>query len=323
MPLSADRRPTSITQADLDSRLLRYFLAVVREGSIRKAADTLNVAASAISRQVTDLELRLGLPLLERLPRGVVPTEAGKVVAEHARQQVDEGDLLLDYLRQLHGLRVGAVRIRCGEGFVGDLMENALEPFFETYPSVRVQLTLGGTEDIMDAVAESRVDVGLAYNPGARPGVKSMAIARQPLHAMVAPGHALATRRPIALGAVAAERSALLTGDHGIRQLLACVEANYGFHLVPYLEAGSIDIVRRFAMSGRGVTFLPVFAAATEIADKRLVAVPLTDPLLAEAGAHLLVRSQRRLPGMVEHLVSYLTTRMRAFAPSRGGTGST
>ena len=326
--MSADRvaaghRPTSITQADLDSRLLRYFLAVVRKGSIRRAAETLNVAASAISRQVTDLELRLGLPLLERLPRGVVPTEAGKAIAEHARQQVDEGDRLLDYLRQLHGLRVGAVRIRCGEGFVGDLMDNAIESFSEAYPAVRVQLTLGGTVDIMDAVSESRVDVGLAYDPGARAGVRSIAIARQPLNLVVAPGHALASRRRLALKSVVGHPSALLTGDHGIRQLLARVEADQGFNLVPHLEAGSIDVVRRFAMSGRGITFLPVFAAASEIARDMLVAVPLSDPLLAEAGAHLLVRSQRRLSVTVEKLVSFLTTRMQAFAThSRDGNAA-
>lgn len=320
MPLSADHRPTSISHADLDSRLLRYFLAVVREGSIRKAADTLNVAASAISRQVSDLELRLGLPLLERLPRGVIPTEAGRAIAEHARQQADDGDRLIGYLRQLHGLRRGAIRICCGEGFVGDLIENGINPFLNIYSDTRSQLTLGGTQDIVEAVAESRVDVGLAYNPSAHAGVRSIVISRQPLHMIVAPDQPLGSRGHTSLRSAAAEPAALLTWNHGIRQLLGRVEADQGFHLSPHMEASSIDVVRRFAMSGRGVTYLPLFAAATEIAAGRLVAVPLTDAVLVEASAHLLVRAQRRLPSAVEQLVSYLTTHMQAFSvPDRGG----
>jgi DNA-binding transcriptional LysR family regulator len=320
MPMTLERRSTSISQADLDTRLLRYFLAVVQEGSIRKAATILNVAASAISRQLTGLEQRLGLPLLERLPRGVRPTEAGKAIADHARQQVDEGERLLDYLRQLHGLRVGAVRIRCGEGFVGDLMENGIRSFSASLPDIRLQILLGGTAEIMDSVAESRVDVGLAYDPGPHVGVRSIAVSRQPLQLLVAPDHPAAGSPPISLRDVAGQHLALLTGSHGIRQLLARVEADQGFHLVPRVEASSIEVVKRFAMSGRGITFLPAFAATTEIADGRLRAIPLTDPLLTQAAAHLLVRSQRRLPTTIDRMVGCLVASMRAFsdaAPDR------
>jgi len=310
---AGDRRATSISLADLDSRLLRYILTVVREGSIRGAAERLNVAASAVSRQISDLELRLGLPLLERLPRGVAPTEAGVVVAEHARQQIEDGERLLDTLKQLHGLRRGAVRISCGEGFVGDLLENGILPFSDAYPRIRLQLLLGVTPDILDAVAESGADVGLAYNPPSHAGVRSAAIARQPLCVLAAPGHPRAACGTVALPSLAAEPLALLTAHHGIRQLIGRAAAEHGIHLVPHLESGSIDVLRRYAMSGRGVTLLPAFAAATEIAGGRLVAIPLLEPLLAEASAHLLVRAQRRLPSAVEQLVAVLATGMRAF----------
>lgn len=269
-PLGERLRATSITHADLDSRLLRYFLAVVREGSIRRAADVLNVAASAVSRQISDLELRLGLPLLEGLPRGVVPTEAGTAVAEHARQQMEDRDRLLDYLKQLHGLRQGAVRISCGEGFIGDLLENGIQPFSEAYPSIRLQILLGVTPDILGAVAESRADIGLAYNPPSHAGVRSAAISRQPLCMLAAPGHPRCRAASVGLRSLAAEPMALLTVHHGIRQLIGRVEADHGIHLVPNLESSSIDVVRRYAISGRGVTLLPRFAAATEIADGRL-----------------------------------------------------
>ncbi len=313
MPSSAEARPTSVTLADLDSRLLRYFLAVVREGSIRKAAQSQNVAASAISRQVSELEARLGLPLLERLPRGVAPTEAGHAVAAHARQQVEDGERLVDYLKQLHGLRQGAVRIACGEGFVGDLVENGLPPFLRACPNVRLQMTLGGTGEILASVAEGRTDVGLAYNPQAHGGLRSAAIARQPLCAVMAPGHPCRPAAPVPLAALARHPAALLTPSHGIRQLIGRVEADEGFHLLVHAEAGSIDMVRRLAIGGSLMTFLPEFAAAPEIASGQLLAVPLTDTLLTEASAHLVVRARRRLPGTVDRLVTGLVEGMRAF----------
>ena len=150
--------------------------------------------------------------------------------------------------------------------------------------------------------------------------MRSVAISRQPLCLLVAPGHPCCDHTSIDLRGLVSEPLALLTMHHGIRQLIGRVEADHGIRLVPILESSSIDVVRRYAISGRGATLLPRFAAATEIAEGRLCAVPLSDPLLAEASAHLLVRSQRRLPGAVERLVAFLTTRMQAFT-SGGGAG--
>ena len=82
----------------MNDRALRYFLAVVRIGSVRAAAEALNVAASAVSRHIIEMEAEIGQPLLERLPRGVVPTEAGRVVAEHAMRQADERVVLVGRL---------------------------------------------------------------------------------------------------------------------------------------------------------------------------------------------------------------------------------
>ncbi len=320
MSSSAGRRPGTLTEADLDSRFLRYFRAVVHEGSIRGAAEVLHVAASAISRQISELEGRLGVPLLERLPRGVVPTAAGQVVAEHARQQAEDAETVLDRLARLHNLRQGAVRIRCGEGFVSDLLDNGLPPFSAAHPDVRCRISLGATAEILEAVAGGSADIGLAYGPPARAGLRSAAIARQPLVVLVAPGHRLSGRRQVTLRALAAERTVLLSPEHGVRQLLARAQADQGVILVPHVEADSIDVVRRVAIAGAAVALLPQFAASAEIAQGRLVAVPVADTLLNEASAHLLVRSQRRLPAAVGRLVECLASRMRAFVPPPGGS---
>ena len=98
-----------------------------------------------------------------------------------------------------------------------------------------------------------------------------------------------------------------------MRLLLQRVEADQRFHLVPVLETSSIDVLRRHAMAGQSITFLPAFAVAPEVKAGLLILRPLTDALLVEASAHILVRSQRRLPVPVERLLGILAEGMEAF----------
>jgi DNA-binding transcriptional LysR family regulator len=299
----------------MNDRALRYFLAVVRAGSIRGAAAVLHVAASAVSRQVAEMEAACGTPLLERLPRGVVPTEAGRIIAEHARRQADEAALLQDRLQRLRGAQRGLVRIRCGAGFLPDLMRHGLAGFSAAHPGITFQVVLGTSDPILKAVAEGEADLGLAYNPQAHPEVDAALVTRQPLVALLPAGHALASqRRPLLLRRLAAEPVALLPADHGIRQMISRVEADGGFRLLPVLETDSFELQRRFVAARMGVAFLPRFALAPEEAGE-MTAVPLADPLLAEAAAHLVVRAGRRLPEAAERLRDWLAKHLVCCRP--------
>lgn len=295
----------------MNPRALRYFLAVVRAGSVRGAAEALHVAPSAVSRQVAELEAHHGTALLERLPRGVAPTEAGRILAEHAERQAEEAAFLEDRLRQLRGAPQGTVRLRCGAGFLADLLENGLAGFATAHPGVSYRVALGTTGEILRAVAEGEADLGLAYNPPAHVGVVSRRLAPQPLAALLPPDHALAVDgAPRPLRAFATLPAALPPEDHGVRRLLARVEADEGFRLSPQLETEAFELQRRFVRAGLGVAFLPGFAALEELRAGQLVAVPLADPLLRHATAHLLVRAGRRLPDAVERLAAWLEGRL-------------
>src|SRR4029077_13246843 len=82
---------------------LTYVDAVGRHGSIRKAADALNVASSALNRQILDLEMDLGAPLFERLPRGVRVTSAGEAFLVYARLVISELKAVESRIEQLRG----------------------------------------------------------------------------------------------------------------------------------------------------------------------------------------------------------------------------
>jgi DNA-binding transcriptional LysR family regulator len=299
----------------MTDRALRYFLAVVRTGSVRRAAETLNVAASAVSRQIIELEAACGASLLDRLPRGVVPTEAGRLVAEHAQRQADEADLLADRLRRLRGMQHGTVRLCCGAGFLVDLLDNGLSGFSAAHPGIAFTVGLGTTDGILAAVARGEADLGLAYNPPAHPEVRGLAAARQPLLAILPRAHPLAGREAAALAHFAAEPAVLLPPDHGLRQLLGRAEADGGFRLTARLETGAFELHRRFVTAGMGVAFLPRFAAAAELRAGTAASVALGDPVLADATAHLVARAGRRLPEAADRLAAWLSDHLVAFRP--------
>ncbi|WP_457486477.1 LysR family transcriptional regulator [Teichococcus aerofrigidensis] len=298
----------------MNGRALRYFLAVVRAGSVRGAAARLNVAASAISRQIMELEAECGQPLLERLPRGVVVTEAGRILVDHAQRQMDELDLLRDRLRLLQGAQQGTVRLCCGAGFLADLMDHGLAGFSAAHPGIAFRVSTATSDGILAALAQGEADIGLAYTPPSHAEVRSLLSANQPLQAILPPRHPLALAgAPLPLRGFAAEPVALLPADHGVRRLLARVEADGDFRLVPRLESASFGLHRRFVMAGMGYAFLPPFTVAAELRDASLAALPLSDAMLSEARAHLLVRAGRRMPEAAARLIDWLAGRMVAF----------
>src|SRR6202142_1361403 len=94
-------------------RLLSNVVEVARTGSIRKAAERLNLTPSAMNRRIQDLEAEVGTPLFERRPRGVRLTTAGEMFVRYARSQIAEPGRMKSQVEDLRGLRRGpAQKIR-------------------------------------------------------------------------------------------------------------------------------------------------------------------------------------------------------------------
>ncbi|MCX2697553.1 MULTISPECIES: LysR family transcriptional regulator [Ochrobactrum] len=297
----------------LDAKELRMFMAVVRFGSIRAAAEHVRVAPSVVSRQIAETERNIGLPLFERTARGMTLTEAGELVLEHSRRVLEEHSLLTEQLGFLKGVQQRRVRILCGEGFLADVLQYGLGSFVKIYPDVQYDLQLGGTQTVLDGIANGDADIGIAYNPLMDARVRSLAISKQSLCVVTPPHHALLTKAKLELADCAGIANALLAPGHGITQLVTRVAADRGFVISPLVETTSIDVLRRFVIAGLGISFLPRFAVSTELARNAVAVRELSDPLLAEASAHLLVRARRRLPLSVERLSGFLANNMAAF----------
>jgi DNA-binding transcriptional LysR family regulator len=299
----------------IDENRLRYLFESVRYGSIRTAADALEVNPSVVSRQISQLEQDLDATLLERHSRGVRPTEAGQLLVEHYRRHAADRDDTLTKLREIQGLQRGHIDLVLGEGFVADLMGASLGEFWRKHPGLTISLELAGTNDVIRAIADDRCHIGLVYHPPQDPRIRSGAAIRQPICLIARAGHPLARLgRPIKLRDVAKYPLGTMYPGYGTRQLLAMAEMSEKVGLAPKLTTTSIDILRHFVRADLGVTLLPAFAVASDIADGSLVAISVDNPLLAAAEAHVITRSGRELPNAASQLLRYLISRMKAFS---------
>lgn len=285
---------------------IRYFLEVARSGSIREAGERLNIAASALSRQIQNLEQDVGMPLFERKPRGMELTPAGEIYARYARTMSLETDRVHSEIEELRGIKRGIVKVHSVEGVIADVMTNAIAQFRAMHPGVRFRLTACGTDDVVTAVREGLADIGVSFNAQPDANVHFVRRVPDPLVAIVHRSHVLASRREISFPSVLAHAVAIPESGFGIRRLIDDACRVKGISLSPALETNSIEALRGFARSGAGVAILPSTSSRNELKQGGVVLIPFADAPLKSATMDLSILAGRKLPMAVNAFMSVL-----------------
>lgn len=301
----------------IDDRRVRYLYEAVLAGSVRAAADKMDMNPSVVSRQIAQLESELAVTLIERHGRGVKPTEAGDMLIAYHRQHHAHQSDLVTKLGELRGLQRGHIDLVLGEGFVSDLMAEPLQDFWAEHPGLTIKMNLAGTNDVLRQVGEDLAHIGLVYNPPVTPTIRSRVAVRQPLCAIVQPGHPLTQlqRQPL-LKHIATYPLAAMHSAYGTRQIMALAEQMDKIRLIPKLTTDSITVVKRFVLGGLGIGLLPAFSVSQEINAQDLVALEIDHPILAGAEAHIVTRLGRQLPPAANQLLLQLMSTMHAFKDS-------
>ncbi|MET1532135.1 LysR family transcriptional regulator [Burkholderia sola] len=295
-----------------DSRIV-YFYEAVRCGTIRAAADWLDVAPSAVSRQIGLLEKELDATLVERHARGVTPTEAGHCVIEYFREQLAHRDDLISRLQELRGLKTGQVSLVLGEGFVSDLLAGPMEQFCRQFPGIRVNLDVGSTNDVIRKISNDEGEIGLVYNPPAEPKLVSRASKRQPMMAIVGPDFPRRSHKVLTVQQLATYPLAATHPSYGTRQMMEAVEYAERVRLTPVVTTNSFAILKEFVKSGLGIAVMPAFAVTAELQARELFAIDIAHPMLENAEAHMVTRVGRKLSVAANKMLQMMTGQMRAF----------
>src|SRR3954451_11363646 len=179
---------------DLDTRLLRAFVAVSTELNFTRAAERLFIAQQALSSQVQQLERRLGVKLFERTTRKVALTAAGEQFLPHATaalQALDTGTGLLEAAQHAERatLRVGM----SGTAFV-PLTGETLRRFAERHPDIQLQVSNRGLNEPTAGLLEGAVDVAFVRPPFVDDGLSMATLFTEQRYAVVHENHPLASR---------------------------------------------------------------------------------------------------------------------------------
>lgn len=273
------------------SRSFAYFEAVASHGSMRKAAAFLNVASSALNRQILDLEGALGIQLFERLPRGVRLTSAGEMLLGHVRRMSRDFDLTRGQIEDLRGLRRGHVRVAAVEAMAG-VIGRLIAESQRDYPRVSFEYRVTGSREVVLSVISEEADIGYAFNPLADRAFHVVAETVETLHAIMARHHPLADKADLKLTDCLGYP--LLLGDVtlGGRHLLEDAAERASMPLSPVVTGNSVEVMKIVAAHGQGICFQIGIRPHDE---PDLIAIPLTDRALSGRLA-IGVKRNRQLP---------------------------
>ncbi|MFC3995609.1 LysR substrate-binding domain-containing protein [Nocardiopsis sediminis] len=266
----------------LDVRRLALLAKVIETGSVTAAAGELNYTPSAVSQQLRRLEAEVGQPLLQRLARGVVPTEAGEVLAAHARRVQAQLAAAEADLAEVAGLRRGSVAIGTFPTVGSSLLPLVVRQFKAEHPRIRISVQSARLDLLMDMLARGEVGLSLLWDyewnrlPGGE--FELTDLLEDPTVLVVSADHRVARRRTVTMAELAGEEWIVREQDHPVAEVLerSCRSAGFkpriAFHANDYQEAQAMVSV------GLGIALAPRTAVANRNPDVRIVSVGSTAP---------------------------------------------
>ncbi|MGA4632415.1 LysR family transcriptional regulator [Pseudomonas solani] len=291
----------------IHSPAIHYFDMVRRCNSIREAARRLNVASSAVNRQILKLEDEIGAPLFDRLPAGLRLTPAGEILTRHITVVLQDVERVRSELDAMQGLRTGHVEIATVEGVTIDLLPRVLKAMHERYPRVTIGVTAMGSQAIPEAVLSGAADLGLAFFLPRSAELQQLSVGHFRLGAIVPRGHALASLHEVSFATCAEHGLILAKQELSIHHLLGPLQKRLNLPGKPALESSSVELARQLVKRGMGVAFQTRIGIEADLEAGDLVHLPLTDNGGIFNDLGLYVRSGRYLPVAVDALARQLT----------------
>ncbi len=255
---------------------LRYFIAICEEGNMSRAAIRLFVAQPSLSEQVRKLEQELGTPLFVRLPRRLVLTPAGETFRVHATRILEEVDLVQSHIDEVSAQSGQEIRVGVLPTLGSRLFPTVIAEFRRTNPGVRIELREENSSlSVKHLLSERELDVGVLRLDGKLPShLEASFFLREPLVALVGPGHLLARGGEVSLEEIAEEPFITLKAGYGLRELVMNVLKEAGVTPNITVEVSQLDFLIGLVEAGMGITMLPQLAVARE---RRVTQLQISD----------------------------------------------
>jgi DNA-binding transcriptional LysR family regulator len=277
------------------SRFLRYFVAVGRLGSIRKAADELNVSASAIDRQILNVEAELGMPLFERLPTGLRLTAAGEIMmAAGGRWQKGLTDVR-SQIEDLRGLKRGHIEIAVIDALAKGYIPSAIQAIKSQYPEITIGIRVLENDRVRQAIARGEVDFGIMFEPHSYRELTVRAFVEVVLGFLTPAGHPFGAQKEARFSACVGSALIVPGEPLAVHQQVAVLEGATGVVLDKAVTCDNIQMITSLVLAGVGIGILTSLDVIAEVKDERLSFTRISDPMLRPMTLALCAASTRTL----------------------------
>ena len=256
---------------NLTLRQLRILTAVTKAGSMAGAARQLHVTPPAITVQMQQLEETAGLPLVERLGEGTLPTPAGEILLRTAHKIEAMLAECEQEIQQLKGIRGGQVAV----GVVSTakyFAPRALAAFRADHPEVDLRLLVHNRQATIAALRDLSVDLAIMGLPPESLDLENAALGDHP-HIIVAAGRHPLAGVPVTIKGLAQEMFFIREQGSGTRMLMESLFQEAGFTPNIGMEIGSNETIKQAVIAGLGIAFISAHTVACEIGDGRLTAL--------------------------------------------------
>lgn len=248
---------------------LRVLAALIKQGTVAKAARSLHVSAPAVSQQLQLLKGVTGMPLVERNEDGLRATEVGQILLD----SIHKIELsLIDASDALEGL-LGIDAGRLSVGVVSTakyFAPFALVEFAKKYPNVDIKLKVGNREEIIQAMKNFELDMAITGRPPKDFSVNKAIIGDHP-HVIICPtDHPLIERKRLSLADLSEDKFLLREEGSGSRLLMQRLFRKAGLNPNLGMEIGSNETIKQAVMAGLGIALISSHTISAELKDKRL-----------------------------------------------------
>ncbi len=290
----------------LDLTSLQLFVAVCELGSIGKAAEREFIAASALSKRLSDLEGVLGTALLHRHSRGVHLTPAGQNLLHHARSVLFSVDRMQSELAEYaDGVR-GQVRMHASISATVQFLPEDLGAFVRAHQGIKIDLEEHLSSEVVRAVQEGAADLGICNTADGVGELQTRPYRQDQLVLIVPSAHPLAARPSVAFEETLALDHVGLHSNSSIYVAMRQAAAALGQSIKLRIQVTGLDAMGRMILNGLGIGVMPLRAFTLMHSAAGLSAVTLTDTW-ATRRIELVARDFSTLPRTARLLVDHLT----------------
>jgi DNA-binding transcriptional LysR family regulator len=244
----------------MDLQTLRTFVEVVRQGGFSRAAKAVFLTQSTVSKAVKQLEIELGVTLLDRKGHRTTLTADGDVVYRRALKILEEREDLITELNELRGLKLGTLRLGLAPVSSSDLFAPLFATYRSRYPGVDIRLVEHGGQRLKEILRSGEIEVAASLLP-VSDEFEWQSVAKEPLMVLLPAEHAFAGKKSIDLVSLQHLPFILFERGFGLHRIILEACRRRGFEPTVVATSSQIDFIVSLVAAGLGIAFLPRMVA--------------------------------------------------------------